>query len=126
MSTITHNQKAVAAGTWQLDQIHSGLAFAVEYMAGTFHGSVAPFAGSLTVSADGTARLQGSARVEDIQVGADALRSHLASPEFFDAERTPDASFASAPFDPTRERVAIAGTLEIKGVALPVQVTGSL
>ena len=95
-------------------------------MAGTFHGSVAPFAGSVTVSDDGTARLEGSARVEDIQVGDDALRSHLASPEFFDAERTPDVSFASAPFDPTRERVAIAGTLEIKGVALPVQLTGSL
>ena len=126
MGTLTETKKRIAAGTWQLDQVHSGLRFAVGYMAGTFHGSVAPFAGSVTVSDDGTARLEGSARVEDIQVGDDALRSHLASPEFFDAERTPDVSFVSAPFDPTRERVAIAGTLEIKGVALPVQLTGSL
>lgn len=126
MSTIIENRKGVGAGTWQLDQVHSGLGFAVEYMAGTFHGSVTPFDGSLTVGGDGTATLAGSARVEHIQVGDDALRGHLASPEFFDVERTPDVSFASAPFDPARDRVAIAGTLEIKGVSVPVQLTGTL
>jgi polyisoprenoid-binding protein YceI len=116
----------LSAGTWELDRVHSRAGFAVSYMAGTFHGSVSPFEAALTVAGDGTATLEGAARVEDIQVAEEALSAHLSSPEFFDAERAPAVTFASAPFDPTDEPIAIDGSLSIKGIALPVQLTGSL
>ena len=125
LTTITDTRK-LAAGTWQLDTVHSRLGFTVEYMAGTFHAGVAPFEATLTVSDDGVATLAGKALVESIQVGDDALHAHLGSPEFFDAERTPEITFASAPFDPTRDRIAIVGQLTIKGTALPVELAGTL
>lgn len=125
MTTVTDTPQ-LATGTWELDKVHSRLGFGVEYMAGTFHGAVAPFEATLSVADDGTAALAGSALVESIQVGEETLHAHLSSPEFFDAERTPEVTFASAPFDPTRDRIAIAGTLEIKGTALPVQLAGTL
>ena len=125
MTTLTETRK-ITAGTWQLDTVHSRLGFTVEYMAGTFHATVAPFEATLTVSDDGTATLAGKALVESIQVGDEALQTHLSSPEFFDAERTPEVEFASAPFDPTRDRIAVVGQLAIKGSALPVELVGTL
>jgi polyisoprenoid-binding protein YceI len=126
MTTATITETTLGAGTWELDRVHSRAGFAVAYMAGTFHGSVSPFDATLTVAGEGTARLEGTARVEDIQVAEEALSAHLSSPEFFDAERAPEITFASAPFDLTEERIAIDGSLSIKGIGLPVQLTGSL
>lgn len=125
MTTVTETRK-VAAGTWQVDAVHSRLGFTIEYMAGTFHAAVAPFEAALTVADEGTATLAGKALVENIQVGDEALHTHLGSPEFFDAERTPEITFASAPFDLTRDRIAIVGQLGIKGTALPVELAGTL
>jgi polyisoprenoid-binding protein YceI len=126
MTTVTETQRGVTAGTWQLDPVHSRVGFAVEYLAGTFHATVAPFEASLTVADDGTAALAGKALVEDIQVGDENLGAHLLSPEFFDAERTPEVTFTSALFDPTRDKVAIVGQLTIKGVSVPIELTGAL
>jgi len=126
MSTATKTDTVLAAGTWELDKVHSRAGFAVAYMAGTFHGSVSPFDATLTVADEGTATLEGAARVENIQVAEEALSAHLSSPEFFDAERAPEITFGSAPFDLADEHIAIDGTLEIKGIALPVRLTGSL
>jgi polyisoprenoid-binding protein YceI len=125
MTTVTETQ-GVTAGTWEVDTVHSRVGFAVDYMAGTFHAAVEPFEASLTIGDDGTAALAGKAHVENIQVGDENLATHLLSPEFFDAERTPDVTFTSAPFDPTRGQVKIVGQLTIKGVAVPVELTGAL
>jgi polyisoprenoid-binding protein YceI len=123
---ILTDTRNLAAGAWQLDTVHSRLGFAVEYMVGSFHAAVAPFQATLTVAEDGTATLAGKALVENIQVGDEALQTHLGSPEFFDAERTPEITFASARFDPTRDRITIVGQLAIKGTALPVELAGTL
>lgn len=125
MTTLTETRK-ITAGTWQLDAVHSQLGFTVEYMAGTFRATVSPFDATFTVSDDGTATLDGKALVESIQVGDEALHAHLSSPEFFDAERTPEITFASVPFDPARDRIAIVGELAIKGTGLPVELAGTL
>jgi polyisoprenoid-binding protein YceI len=36
MSTV--DTQALPTGTWLLDKVHSSIGFAVDYMAGTFHG----------------------------------------------------------------------------------------
>jgi polyisoprenoid-binding protein YceI len=125
MTTLTA-APALETGTWQLDSVHSRVGFAVDYLAGTFHGSFAPFEATLIVDESGTATLSGSAKVESIQVQDENLGAHLASPEFFDAEQAPEITFASEGFQPDGAFVAVAGQLVIKGIAKPVQLTGSI
>jgi polyisoprenoid-binding protein YceI len=125
MTTATATP-TLEAGTWQLDQVHSRVGFAVDYLAGTFHGSFAPFEATLAVADDGTATLSGSARVESIQVQDENLGAHLASPEFFDAEQAPEITFASGAFEPDGAFVAVPGELTIKGITKPVRLTGNI
>ena len=125
METLTA-APALEAGTWQIDPVHSRVEFAVGYLAGTFHGTFAPFEATLAVGDDGTVTLTGSAGVENIRVQDENLAAHLASPEFFDAEQAPEITFASAGFQPDGAFVSIPGELTIKGIAKPVQLTGSI
>jgi polyisoprenoid-binding protein YceI len=125
MTTVTATP-ALAAGTWQLDAVHSRVGFAVDYLAGTFHGSFAPFVATLTVDENGAAVLSGSARVTSVQVQDENLGAHLASPEFFDAEQAPEITFVSGDFEADGAFVAVPGELTIKGITKPVQLTGSI
>jgi polyisoprenoid-binding protein YceI len=125
MTTVT-SAPALETGTWQIDPVHSRVGFAVGYLAGTFHGSFAPFEATLAVAEDGTATLSGSAKVESIQVQDENLGGHLASPEFFDAERAPEITFASGAFQLDGAFVAVPGDLTIKSVTKQVQLTGSI
>jgi polyisoprenoid-binding protein YceI len=125
MSTVTA-APALESGTWQIDPVHSRVGFSVDYLAGTFHGSFAPFQATLIVADDGTAALSGLAHVESIQVQDENLAAHLASPEFFDAEQAPEITFASEGFQPDGAFVSVPGDLTIRGLARPVQLTGSI
>ena len=54
------------------------------------------------------------------------LEGHLLSPDFFDAERFPRVSFASADIRRDGDEIVLEGELEIRGVQQPVTLTGSL
>jgi polyisoprenoid-binding protein YceI len=125
MTTLT-TVPALETGIWQLDPVHSRVGFAVGYLAGTFHGSFAPFEATLAVDDDGKATLSGSAKVDSIQVQDENLGAHLASPEFFDAEQAPAITFSSDGFESDGAFVAVPGELTIKGITKPVQLTGSI
>lgn len=125
MVTTTPVATLVPAGTWQLDRVHSFLGFEVAYLVGTFKGELTDFQGTLTV-ADGKGRLEGSARVESIDVKDESLAAHLRSPEFFDAERHPELRFRADGIDLAGERLSFTGEITIKGVTRPVEVTGTL
>jgi polyisoprenoid-binding protein YceI len=125
VNTLTAAQEGLETGTWQLDPVHSRVGFSVDYMAGTFYGSFAPFQATLEVTGDGTATLSGLAPVTSVQVQDENLAAHLQSPEFFDAERAPEISFASKPFavGPTFRAT---GELTIKSISLPVELGGTI
>jgi polyisoprenoid-binding protein YceI len=116
--SITELQ-VVPAGTWAVDKVHSNIGFAVDYMAGTFQGSFSDFDAELR---DGT--LRGSARVSSIQVKDPNLEAHLQAPDFFDAERHPEISFASKDIRREDDRLSIDGEITIKGDTEPVAITG--
>jgi polyisoprenoid-binding protein YceI len=124
MTTTLTQAPVIDAGTWQLDPVHSRVGFAVSYLAGTFHGSFAPFEATLDVDGDGALVLTGTARVDGVQVADENLGAHLQSPEFFDAERAPEIVFTSEPFRAARGEVAVDGRLSIKGVEKPVALNG--
>src|SRR6478672_10609370 len=126
MASITETLTAVPVGTWNVDPVHSQVGFAVDYMIGTFRGSFSPVEGALTASADGSVRLAGSAKVENVKVQEDALTSHLLSPEFFDAERTPTIAFSANTLSRSGDDVAVDGELTIKGITQPVTLTGTI
>lgn len=111
--------QAVPTGTWSVDKVHSNVGFAVDYMAGTFNGTFADFDAAV---ADGV--LKGSAEVASVQVKDPNLEAHLQSPDFFDAERHPELSFASKSIERDGERVRIDGEITIKGHTEPVEITG--
>jgi polyisoprenoid-binding protein YceI len=124
MSTITQK---IPAGTWSADAVHSQVGFEVAYMVGTFRGTFSPFEATLDVAADGTASLRGSTRVEGVKVQDESLTAHLQSPDFFDAERAPELTFASKRVEIAEDgRVTVDGEITIKGETRPVELAGTI
>jgi polyisoprenoid-binding protein YceI len=121
MSTSTI---AAPAGTWQLDKVHSSIAFQVPYLAGAFNGSFREFEGTLGVSDEGAA-LSGAAKVTSVDVKDDNLAAHLQSPDFFDAGSHPELSFSSDRIALDGESVRVSGEITIKGVTRAVAATGA-
>ena len=119
MSTVdTH---VLPTGTWQVDRVHSSLGFAVDYMAGTFHGTFGDFDAAVT---DGV--LNGSAKVASVQVKDENLAAHLQSPDFFDAQAHPELTFTSKAIDRDGDRVTIDGEITIKGHTETAEITGEI
>src|SRR5450755_3301269 len=119
MSTI--DVQALPAGTWQVDTVHSSIGFAVDYMAGTFHGTFSEFDAVVT---DGV--LNGSAEVASVQVKDENLAAHLQSPDFFDAPAHPELTFTSNQISRDGDRVTIDGELTIKGHSETAEITGEI
>jgi polyisoprenoid-binding protein YceI len=113
--------QAVPAGTWAADKVHSDIAFAIDYMAGTFTGSFTDFDADLS---DGV--LRGSARVASVQVKDPNLAGHLQAPDFFDAERHPELSFESRDIRREGNQLTVDGQITIKGHTEPVEITGTI
>jgi polyisoprenoid-binding protein YceI len=126
LSTITATQTQLPTGTWNVDPVHSQVGFAVDYLVGTFRGSFSPVAGTLTVTEDGAAGLKGSAQVSGIKVQDENLSTHLLSPDFFDAERTPEIRFAATDVRRSGDEVSVNGELTIKGITHPVALAGTI
>jgi polyisoprenoid-binding protein YceI len=122
VSTTTETRQALPTGTWNADPVHSDIGFAIDYMAGTFRGGFSRFQAELV---DG--RLEGSAEVASVQVKDPSLEAHLQSPEFFDAERYPQLTFASKELDVSADnQVTIAGEITIMGHTEPVEIRGTM
>jgi polyisoprenoid-binding protein YceI len=111
--------QAVPTGTWTVDKVHSDIAFAIDYLAGTFTGSFSDFDADVT---DGT--LRGAAKVASVQVKDPNLAGHLQSPEFFDAERYPEITFESRNIRRDGDRLTIDGVVTLKGHTEPVEIAG--
>ena len=126
MSTIAATRTELPTGTWHIDPVHSQVAFAVEYMIGTFRGSFSPVEGTLAVGDGGTAELTGSAAATSVKVQDENLGTHLLSPEFFDAERAPKITFSASDIRRDGDDVTVNGELTIKGATQPVTLSGTI
>ena len=117
----TTDLQVVPSGTWAADKVHSNIAFAVDYMAGSFQGGFSDFEAELR---DGS--VSGMARVASIEVKDPNLAAHLHSAEFFDAERHPEIRFASKDIRREGDRLTVEGEITIKGHTEPVEITGTI
>jgi polyisoprenoid-binding protein YceI len=119
MSSV--DTQTVPAGTWQVDKVHSSIGFAVEYMAGTFHGTFSDFDADLTNGV-----LNGSAKVASVQVKDENLAAHLQSPDFFDAPAHPELTFTSRAIERDGNRITIDGEITIKGHSESTEISGEI
>jgi polyisoprenoid-binding protein YceI len=122
MSITEQQQTAIPTGTWTADVVHSSVSFEVLYMGvASFTGAVKDFDATL----DG-GRLSGAARIATLETKDENLDAHLQSPEFFDAERFPQVTFATASAKAEGARVELDGEITIKGVTRPATLTGTI
>lgn len=120
MSAIEQQQTGIPTGTFLADTVHSSVGFEVPYAVATFSGTVTDFDATLT---DG--RLEGSARIESIQLKDENLQAHLLSPEFFDAERHPVLTFAGE-LSRDGDTATVEGEITLKGITRPVTLEGTI
>lgn len=123
MSTETINQQ-IPAGTWSVDPVHSGIHFAIT------HNGIATFRSgfdqySATLTGGENPKLEGTVEVSSIDIDEAQLKGHLMSPEFFDAEKFPQAKFSSTELNVEDDgTVRIEGDLELRGETRRVAATG--
>lgn len=126
MTTALETPTTLSVGTWSVDATHSQVGFAVDYIVGTFRGTFSPVEAKLEVAEDGSAILTGSAPVSGVKVQDENMTAHLQSPDFFDAERTPEITFRSTEIARSGSDLTVAGELEIRGVKQPVVLRGTV
>jgi polyisoprenoid-binding protein YceI len=123
-ATIGSTATASQAGTWQIDQAHSGVEFSVTHlMISKVKGRFTDIVG--TVVTDGT--VEGSKI--DVEIGAasvsthdDARDAHLRSPDFFDVAKFPRIRFVSTAIKSKGDSdFRITGELTIRDVTRPVE-----
>jgi len=125
MSTI-ESRTQIPAGTWNADPVHSQIGFEIAYMGGTFRGTFSPFEATLEVAGDGQAHLEGATQVASVKVQDPNLETHLQSPDFFDAERTPEIRFVADDVSRDGDQVTVRGDLTIRGTTETVELAGTI
>ena len=121
MAVLTEARRELPTGTWTLDPVHSTIGFELPYMAGTFRGQFRDVGAKLTADS-----LSGSAHVASIDVKDENLVAHLQSPEFFDADRHPELTFASNSIERTGDELRVRGSITIRGATKPVELVGTI
>jgi polyisoprenoid-binding protein YceI len=118
-------ESTIPTGTWQSDPAHSSAGFSVKHVVGTFKGHFDEFEATLSDLA-GEAKLTGRSPVSSIQIKDGNIRTHLLSPEFFDAERHPELSFDSSGISTEDGQLVVEGELTMKGITRRVVARGDL
>jgi polyisoprenoid-binding protein YceI len=126
-TTTASTENLIPTGSWKVDPIHSAVGFEVKHMVvSTFRGDFRDFDATLE-NTNGSPRLVGTARAESVDVRDENLAAHLASPEFFDAERYPEIRFESTAIRAVEDGTFIAdGYLTVKGQTKAVEARGRL
>ena len=120
---------SVPTGTYSVDPGHSSVEFAVKHLGiATVKGSFSSFEGTLEVGDDlSSARAYGTVDVASVNTREAARDEHLRSPDFFDAERSPQLRFESTEIRPLDEDVfEIVGQLEMRGVTREITLTAEI
>lgn len=112
-------------GVWSIDTVHSTVNFGVvHHVVATFRSSFANITG--TYNGD-RGELAGEVQVSEITLtGLDRLKSHILTPDFFDADEFPILSFRSSSIEQHGNELTVRGGLTLRGVTKPVTAIGAL
>lgn len=116
MSVVEITEQVVPSGTWKVDPSHSAVEFAVKHMMiATVRGRFRDFEAVLDGGEEPL--LEGTIGVASVDTGDENRDGHLVSPDFFDAERHPQARFVATVVEPER----VVGELTLAGVTREVE-----
>lgn len=119
---MSATQTAIPTETYELDPIHSTVAFAVAYNGISRYRS--HFDQVQARLADGV--LSGSAEVQSLPIQLPPLRKSVLSLDFFGADRHPQITFTSRPLAPSPDgQIEVEGELTLRGVTRPVTASGT-
>jgi polyisoprenoid-binding protein YceI len=112
-------------GVWSIDSAHSSVSFSVRHHAvATFRNSFTNISGAY----DGAEQqLTGEVQVSEIILtGLDRLKSHILTPDFFNAEEFPTFSFRTTAIEQVGTKLTVEGELTLRGITKPITATGTV
>ncbi|MEV0945269.1 YceI family protein [Rhodococcus sp. NPDC049939] len=122
MTTATVALPNLSAGTWAIDPTHSSVEFSVRHlMVSKVRGTFDDFSGAITVAEDGTASVSAEIQIASIDTKHEGRDGHLRSPDYFDAEQFPTATFKSTGLRTKGDDYVVEGDFTLRGVTRPVE-----
>ena len=112
-------------GTWTIDANHSNIGFAARHLMTTkVRGTFTSFSGTIEIGDEPTdSTVSVSIDTPSVDTGTEDRDAHLRSPDFFDTEVYPTATFTSTSVDAEGgDRYVLTGDLTIKDVTRPVSI----
>ena len=111
---------AIPAGTWSVDPKHSQVDFAIRHLAiSTVRGTFSDV--SATLLGGDTPTLSGSIHLASVQTKDEDRDAHLLSPDFFDVDRYPAATFEATFITPAK----VVGNFTLKGITNEIALSAS-
>jgi polyisoprenoid-binding protein YceI len=109
-------------GRWQIDPGHTEVAFiGRHFMLTKVRGRFTGVTGAIVVAEEpGESTAEVTIDMASVDSGSQARDDHLRSPDFFDADRYPTATFAGHATGWQGTRGVLAGELTIRGITRPV------
>jgi polyisoprenoid-binding protein YceI len=125
MSIVAESSATVVpTGTWSIDPTHSTVEFTIKHLGlATVKGHALDVAG--TIEGGVNPSIEGTVAVASITTHDETRDGHLASPDFFDAERYPELRFDSTSFEQDGDDLVVRGDMTIRGVTKPVELRGT-
>ena len=121
MSTVEIAPTTIPVGSYTVDPAHSSFEFGVRHMMiSTVRGRFLDF--KATLEGGEQPRIKGSIETASAVTDDEARDGHLKSPDFFDVERYPQATFSGTLVAPDR----VEGELTLKGVSRPVTLSAKV
>jgi polyisoprenoid-binding protein YceI len=117
-----HGVELPTPGTWTIDPGHAEVAFVGRhFMLTKVRGRFTGVHGAVTVAEDpGDSYVEVTIDMASVSSGDQARDDHLRSPDFFDVERHPAATYHSGQVRWDGRRGTVHGELTIKGITRPV------
>ncbi len=125
----TEDVARITGGTYAVDPDHSHVVWTVDHMGfSPLTGLFGVASGTLVLDPKkpSEAKLDITIPIASLRVTSDGFAKHLASPEFFDAEKFPTATFKSTKVTVNDDDATIEGDLTLHGVTKRVTLDAEL
>ena len=125
-TAATRNPAEVQAGTYKLDSSHGKITWSVNHLGfSTYTGQFINVAADLTIDPanPSASSLTATVPLADVAPNNEALKTHLQTPDFFDAAQFPTATFVATSIVIDAEDASeadVTGNLTLRGVTRPV------